>query len=174
LGRFPRPEVIARLGEMADEEGLVITLAALTSLGQAGKPAVPTLSALVARAPEWPRHTQRAMVSALAACPGPEPVDALARLSERPFDAEIRATAAKSLSDLGEPECEAPLLRFMADQDTQIWHDVALRGLAVIGSAAAVDRVVDHFQRRRSFHHGDETLEALTVIASASSWPGPE
>jgi HEAT repeat protein len=167
LGGYPAPEVITRLGEMADEEGLVITLAAITSLGQAGKPAVPTLSALVDRAPEWPLPTQRALVTALGGCAGPEPVHALGRLSVRPFAAETRTIAATCLSERHEPACEAHLLRFLDDPSTELSHGVALRGLALIGSTSAVDRVVGYFRERRYFRHPDEVLEALAIIAAA-------
>jgi HEAT repeat protein len=169
LGRFPDPKVITRLGTMAGEEDTDIARAAITSLGQTGKPAVPTLSALVEHAPDWPLPTQRALVTALTAGPGPQQVDALGRLSARPFTAEIRAAAARSLRDRAEPDCQAALLRFVDDPRTEYWHGIALRGLAGIGSAAAVDRVVTDFEQRRSFHHrpqGDDTLEALAVLAA--------
>jgi HEAT repeat protein len=168
LGHFPRPEVVTDLGALARDENPDIGRAAVKSLGQVGKPGVPTLSALVEHAPQWPVPAQRELVTALAATPGPEPVDALVRLSERPFRAEIRAAAAKCMSDRHDPACEAPLLRFIDDQQTQYWHEIALRGLAGIGSAAAVDRVVAYFEDRRYFHHRphrDETLAALSLAA---------
>jgi HEAT repeat protein len=169
LGRFPVPEVVARLAAMTGEEGADIARAAIESLGQAGKLAVPTLSALVELACDWPLPAQRALVTALTAEPRPEQVEAIARLSARPFDPEIRAVAARSLSDRAGPDCEAPLLRFLDDPRTEYWHDLALRGLAGIGGAAAVDRVVAHFEQRRAFHRrprGDATLAALAVLAA--------
>lgn len=170
LGRYGEPEAVTRLGAMAGEAEPDIAQAAVQALGEVGKPALPTLSALVARAPGWPLPMQRALITALAAVPGPDPVDALGRLSAPPFTPEIRATAAKSLSDRHAPECAAPLLRFMADERTQIWHDVALPGLAATASPAAVDRVIAYFEARRSFRpRHDETLAALSTIAAAMS-----
>jgi HEAT repeat protein len=83
-----------------------------------------------------------------------------------------RATAATCLSERHEPACEAPLLRYLDDPRTEVWQAAALRGLALIGSAAAVDRVVGCFEGRRHFGHWphrDEVLEALAIIAAANS-----
>lgn len=166
LGSFSGPEVAARLGSLAEEGDAGIAGAAVTSLGRSG--AGDTLAALVERAVEWPIAMQRVLVAAIIAAQGP--VTAFARLSTNAFPLDVRKAAARSLGDLGAPECVPPLIRFLDDGRIDMYHGVALRGLATIGGAAAVDRVVVYFNERRYFQHflpRDETLEALAIVAAS-------
>ncbi|WP_051831209.1 HEAT repeat domain-containing protein [Streptomyces violens] len=172
LGHFPVAEAVTRLGAMAGEESTGstdIARAAIESLGRVGNPAIATLSALVGRAGEWPMPMQRALVTALAGCPGSEAVTALGRLADRPFAEDIRYIAARALGDRRDPKCVAPLIRYL-DTIQYYGKGIALRGLARIATEEAVARVVAHYEDQLPGAHSDyrdAARAALAVIAAS-------
>ncbi|MFI8992674.1 HEAT repeat domain-containing protein [Streptomyces sp. NPDC053542] len=178
LGHFPADEAVARLGTMATTEvstgGTDIARAAIQSLGRIGPPAITTLSTLVGRASEWPLPVQRALATALAECPGSEAIAALARLADRPFPEDIRCLAAEALSERRDPECVAPLIRYL-DTVQYYGKGIALRGLARIATEEAVERVIAHFEDQLPGAHADyrDAARAALAVIAANRRPGP-
>ncbi|MDN3264718.1 SAVMC3_10250 family protein [Streptomyces sp. CSDS2] len=174
LGSFPTAPAITALTDLAADPEPETVRAAVDSLARIGPPAAAALCALPGPAvrDHWPSDTLRALVTALAACPGPECTTALARLAHPPYQQSVQAAAERALA--GRPAAEAlpHLLRLLADPMMRHSHGPALLALARGGAPEAEAIVVEHFEHQRSFVAGryrDEAREALRVLRRAAA-----
>ncbi|MEV6008652.1 HEAT repeat domain-containing protein [Streptomyces sp. NPDC051976] len=172
LGTFPTEEAIAALTDLASDTEPETVRAAVDSLARIGPPAAATLCTLpdLARRDHWPSATLRALVAALAACPGPESATALARLADRPYPQSVQTMAERALAQRPAPEALPHLLRLLADPMMRHPHGPALLALARSGAPEAEAIVVEHFEHQRSFvadAFRDEAREALRVLLRA-------
>ncbi|MCL3997032.1 HEAT repeat domain-containing protein [Streptomyces lavenduligriseus] len=174
LGSFPAAEAVAALTDLASDTEPETVRAAVDSLARIGPPAASALCALpdLAGHDRRPGDTLRALVTALAACPGPECTTALARLAHPPYSQSVRAAAERALA--GRPAAEAlpHLLRLLADPMMRHPHGPALLALARSGAPEAEAIVVEHFEHQRSFvadRYRDEAREALRVLCRAGA-----
>ncbi|MFF9019891.1 HEAT repeat domain-containing protein [Streptomyces eurythermus] len=169
LGSFPTAQAVAALTDLASDTEPETVRAAVDSLARIGPPAAAALCALTdpAGRDHWPSDTLRALVTALAACPGPECTTALARLAHPPYSQSVQGAAERALA--GRPAAEAlpHLLRRLADPMTRHPHGPALLALARSGAPEAEAIVVEHFEHQRSFvadRYRDEAREALRLL----------
>jgi HEAT repeat protein len=172
LGSFPTEEATATLIDLAADTEPETARAAVDSLARIGPPAAPALCTLpdLARRNRWPSATLRALVQALAACPGPGPSTALARLAHRPYPQSVQAIAERALAERPAAETLPHLLRLLADPMMRHNHGPALLALARSGAPEAEAIVVEHFEHQRSFVAGpfrDDAREALRVLLRA-------
>lgn len=141
-------------------------------MARIGPPAAAALCALpdLAYRNRWPSATLRALVAALAACPGPGATTALARLADRPYPQSVQAMAERVLAQRPAPEALPHLLRLLADPMMRHPRGPALLALARSGAPEAEAIVVEHFEHQRSFvadAFRDEAREALRVLLRA-------